>query len=86
MTISGELAADYILPPERKLAETLGVNRSTVLNAYQELKADGFITSHVGRGTVVLSHNVGEPVKLQPVPCFGVSYLVRALFGLKILC
>lgn len=41
------------LPPERKLADTLGVNRSTVVNAYRELEADGLIESHVGRGTVV---------------------------------
>jgi DNA-binding transcriptional MocR family regulator len=56
---SGKLAADFPLPPERKLAETLGVNRTTVFNAYQELKADGLISSHVGRGTVVLMANDG---------------------------
>lgn len=40
MILSGVLPPGYRLPPERKLAETLGVNRSTVLNAYRELKAD----------------------------------------------
>lgn len=53
--LSGELAVGYRLPPERQLAEKLNVNRTTVLNAYRELKAEGLIGSHVGRGTVVLS-------------------------------
>lgn len=56
MIVSGELPAGYILPPERRLAEMLDVNRSTVLNAYRELKADDYIKSHMGQGTVVLSH------------------------------
>jgi 2-aminoadipate transaminase len=51
---SGQLPAGYLLPPERKLAEQLGINRSTVLNAYIELKAEGLIESFVGKGTVVL--------------------------------
>lgn len=54
--LAGELPPGFRLPPERKLAESLGVNRSTVLNAYRELKAEGLVGSHVGKGTVVLSH------------------------------
>lgn len=41
------------LPAERKLAVLLGVNRSTVVNAYSELEAGGYVSSHVGMGTVV---------------------------------
>lgn len=51
--LSGEMPPGYRLPPERQLAETLGVNRTTILTAYRELKAEGLIESHVGRGTVV---------------------------------
>ena len=54
--LSGVLAPGYRLPPERKLAESLDVNRTTVLNAYRELKSEGLVGSHVGQGTVVLSH------------------------------
>jgi len=50
---SGSLPPGYCLPPERKLAESLGVNRTTVLNAYRDLKSEGFLSSHVGQGTVV---------------------------------
>lgn len=53
MILQGELAEGSRLPPTRKLAEILGVNRSTVVQAYNKLWAEGLIESHVGRGTVV---------------------------------
>lgn len=53
--LSGEILPGFRLPAERKLAERLGVNRTTVLNAYNELKSEGLVGSHVGKGTVVLS-------------------------------
>jgi len=55
MIMTGSLAPGYRLPPERKLATALDVNRSTVVKAYEELAADGLIQSYVGRGTVVAS-------------------------------
>ncbi|MDF2569982.1 MAG: PLP-dependent aminotransferase family protein [Sporomusa sp.] len=55
MIFSGVLPENFLLPPERSLAKTLEVNRSTVIKAYQELKADGLVCSHVGKGTVILS-------------------------------
>lgn len=55
--LSGELLPGYRLPPERRLSESLGINRTTVLNAYRELKAENLIDSHVGQGTVVLPHS-----------------------------
>jgi len=61
--LAGELAPGFHLPPERKLAEALGVNRSTVLNAYRELKAEGLVGSQVGHGTVVLAP---LPIKTAP--------------------
>ena len=53
--LSGELPAGFRLPSERRLAETLGVNRITIMNAYRDLKAENLIGSKVGQGTVVLS-------------------------------
>jgi len=49
----GDLANGQRLPPERELAARLGVNRTTVVNAYRELAADGLVEAHVGRGTIV---------------------------------
>jgi len=54
MIDTGVLPVGFRLPPERQLATALGVNRSTVLNAYRELKAQGLVDAHVGRGTAVL--------------------------------
>jgi 2-aminoadipate transaminase len=51
--LSGVLRAGERLPATRDLAQQLGVNRSTVTNAYEELLADGLLSSHVGQGTFV---------------------------------
>ncbi|WP_242856127.1 PLP-dependent aminotransferase family protein [Ruminiclostridium josui] len=51
----GKLPANFILPAERTLSMKLGVNRSTVVKAYMELKADGLVESKIGSGTVVLA-------------------------------
>jgi 2-aminoadipate transaminase len=50
---SGELAEGSRLPPERAMAKELGVNRTTIMNAYNELASEGLIERHVGRGTLV---------------------------------
>src|SRR5712671_3543121 len=50
---SGELSEGIRLPTERALASELGVNRTTVMNAYNELASEGLIEGHVGRGTLV---------------------------------
>ncbi|HTI14992.1 MAG TPA: PLP-dependent aminotransferase family protein [Dictyobacter sp.] len=51
--LTGELAEGTRLPAERTLAQELGVNRTTIMNAYNDLSADGLIEGHVGRGTLV---------------------------------
>src|SRR5579859_7214677 len=51
--LSGALAEGTRLPTERALASELGVNRTTVMNAYNELASEGLIEGHVGRGTLV---------------------------------
>jgi DNA-binding transcriptional MocR family regulator len=55
MISSGTLPANFVLPAERTLSERLQVNRSTVIKAYMELKAEGLAESRVGSGTVVLA-------------------------------
>ncbi|WP_042162060.1 PLP-dependent aminotransferase family protein [Paenibacillus gorillae] len=49
----GEFPPGSLLPSERKLAEQLGVNRSTVILAFSELRAMGIIESRTGSGTRV---------------------------------
>ena len=60
LILSGRLPDGFRLPPERQLATALGVNRTTVLSAYRELKADGLLEAHVGRGTEVVSQKTGK--------------------------
>lgn len=50
---SGELAPGDRLPPQRRLAERLGIDFTTVSRAYAEAQARGLLDSHVGRGTFV---------------------------------
>jgi DNA-binding transcriptional MocR family regulator len=49
----GRLAPGHRLPATRDLARQLGVNRNTVVAAYDELAAAGWVESHTGRGTFV---------------------------------
>ncbi len=41
--LTGALAPGMRLPPERELAASLGVNRTTTMRAYHELAADGVV-------------------------------------------
>lgn len=61
LILANELPSGFRLPPERKLATTLGVNRTTVVNAYHELVADGLIQPHVGKGTIVSVSQTSDP-------------------------
>src|SRR5713226_6797415 len=57
--LSGQLAEGTRLPTERALASELGVNRTTVMNAYNEIASEGLIEGHVGRGTLVRRNQFG---------------------------
>ncbi|WP_312895128.1 PLP-dependent aminotransferase family protein [Microvirga sp.] len=48
-----KLAPGEKLPPQRDLAHHLGVAVGTVGRAYAELETQGFVISHVGRGTFI---------------------------------
>lgn len=51
--LSGELKGGMKLPSTRALAEELSVSRNTILNAYQQLTAEGYLNSVEGSGTFV---------------------------------
>ena len=56
----GRLIAGEVLPGSREMAEELGVNRKTVVVAYDELIAQGWLTSRGTKGTFV-SAKLPEP-------------------------
>ena len=61
----GWLAPGVKLPATRELAQILGVNRTTVALAYEELVASGRARAHVGQGTFVAAPPAGEA---RPAP------------------
>lgn len=50
---SGSLSAGTRLPASRDLSKQLGISRISVVNAYAELRAEGYLSAHAGRGTFV---------------------------------
>jgi GntR family transcriptional regulator/MocR family aminotransferase len=65
--LSGSLAPETRLPAIRQLAQTLGINRITVENAYAELEADGLIFTRMGSGTYILPPNSLPPLSKDAV-------------------
>ncbi|MFL6674746.1 MAG: PLP-dependent aminotransferase family protein [Massilia sp.] len=51
--LAGALPPGARLPPTRELCRLLGVSRQTVLAAYEQLMAEGYLGGAVGRGTFV---------------------------------
>lgn len=62
---TGLLKEGEKLPPIRKLAETLGVNRVTVINAYKLLEAKGYVKTKIGSGTYVNFQRRKEDIEVD---------------------
>lgn len=54
--LSGEMPSGTLLPATRELVQVLHISRTTILNAYAELVAEGYATGRVGSGTYVNGH------------------------------
>ena len=54
--LSGGLHSGRQLPASRLLAKQLGVSRMTVVNAYEQLLAEGYLEGRAGAGTFVAAH------------------------------
>lgn len=64
--LSGQLAAGTRLPPTRALAVELDVSRNTVVNAFEQLMAEGYLESKVGAGTFVSHVLPEETLQVRP--------------------
>lgn len=58
---AGVLPPGWQLPPERTLARRLGVSRTTVTQALDELRGIGLLESTQGRGTFVMGPEAARP-------------------------
>jgi GntR family transcriptional regulator/MocR family aminotransferase len=57
----GRLRGGFVLPPSRALAADLGVSRGVVVEAYQQLIAEGYLISRTGGTTQVAVDAAGSP-------------------------
>jgi GntR family transcriptional regulator/MocR family aminotransferase len=51
--LDGRYGVGSRLPPSRALGRELGLSRNTVMTAYEQLRAEGFVTGRVGSGSYV---------------------------------
>jgi GntR family transcriptional regulator / MocR family aminotransferase len=69
---SAQLAGGLRLPASRSLARDLGISRGVVVEAYEQLVAEGFLVSRQGSGTRVADVQpaapVGDAVPASPAP------------------
>lgn len=63
--LTGELEPGRRLPSSRRLARQAGIARITVLQAYEQLEAEGFVQTRPGSGTFVMV----DLACLEPVDC-----------------
>jgi GntR family transcriptional regulator/MocR family aminotransferase len=64
----GRLSSGTALPGTRELAESLQVNRKTVVQAYDELQAQGWVQSELTRGTFISATLPAVPTAAQARP------------------
>ena len=65
---SGDLPAGTRLPPSRALALRLGISRISVVKAYSELRAAGYLSARAGRGTFVARHRDAASAEIPQRP------------------
>lgn len=63
--MSGQLKKGHRLPSTRLLAKDLGVSRMTVVNAFDQLTLEGYLSGSVGRGTYVSEQLPEEKLRVK---------------------
>ncbi|MDN0077203.1 PLP-dependent aminotransferase family protein [Crenobacter sp. SG2303] len=76
----GRLPGGSALPASRALASALGIGRNTVLAAYDQLLAEGFLETRHGAGTFVAHHALGQVQQaVRPATATSLSQRGRRL-------
>ncbi len=68
--LNGQLASGTQLPSTRALALELEVARGTILNAYEQLLAEGYVESEMGGGTYVARELPDELLQAPSIQAF----------------
>ncbi|TWF46480.1 PLP-dependent aminotransferase family protein [Neorhizobium alkalisoli] len=63
---TGIIAAGDRLPPQRSIAEALGVDLTTVTRGFNEAHRRGLIEAQIGRGTFVRDYSSARSSKIRP--------------------
>ena len=74
--LNGHLKSGEQLPPSRALARQLSVSRTTVMQAYEHLSAEGYLSGQTGAGTFV-SEQVPDQLSRPGVTAAGIEAAPR---------
>ena len=77
---SGRLAPDSALPSTRTLAEELAVSRGVVVEAYEQLVAEGYLVSSPG-GTTRVAPQAIEAAPVRPAAATRPAYAIDFGYG-----
>jgi len=66
--LSGALCPGTCVPSSRAMASKLGVARASVVSAYEQLLAEGYVESRRGSGTFISTQVIGLPSRLRGAP------------------
>lgn len=79
--LDGSLAPSTRLPPSRDLAAELQLSRNTVMHAYEQLLAEGYVHARVGSGTFVA--NTAPEAYLNAIQASGTGAARVSMPGLS---
>ncbi|HQU85196.1 MAG TPA: PLP-dependent aminotransferase family protein [Pyrinomonadaceae bacterium] len=81
--LQGELSAKTRLPSTRDFADRLGVSRITIVNAYEQLFAEGYLEGKTGAGTFVASKLPEELLQTSKTKAKSVEKMQNAPLNLS---
>lgn len=76
--LNGRLSAGSKLPASRDFAVQYGISRGTIVNVFERLQAEGYISSQVGRGTRV-NEGIRMPGSSRTNPTSQPAYIRHAV-------
>jgi transcriptional regulator, gntR family with aminotransferase domain len=75
---SGQILPDTKLPSTRRLSQSLKISRTTVVNAYEQLSAEGYLRSRGGSGYIVNKLDDMDILKKVPDKAERSRYIISS--------